>query len=452
MKLLSCALAALSAALLLAAPLAHAGAVSGDACVANSASSLAALARGDFADAGAHFNAALGKQLDAAKLKQAWAQLQASAGAYGGHAASARQMLQGEPAVVTPITFAEMPLDLVTSCDARGSIAHYRFLPASMVKSVEPVKAHVEADGVRVSPLDVPTPVGPLRGVLAVPAGQGPFPAVLLLAGSGPHDMDESIGPNKPLRDIAEGLARAGIASLRYDKRTLTYGAQMAGTTFTIDEEVTDDALTAAKLLARQPYVNARRVFVIGHSLGALMAPRLGQRDPQLAGLVLLAVPARRIFDVIEQQVRDQSAKEGLSAAAIEQDVQVGVKERKLLAAVGPGQPAPQGTFKGLPQAYWLSWSRVDPVAEAKDLSMPMLILQGGGDFQVSPTLDFARWKQALAGRPHTAFHLYPGLSHLFMPVGKTGTVADYQAPGHVDAQVIGDIIAWIKTQPPARH
>jgi uncharacterized protein len=452
MKLLSCALAALSAAMFLGAPFAHAGDVSGEACVANSAASLDALVRGDFAVAGAHFDAALGKQLDAARLRQAWTQVQAIAGAYGGHAAPARQMLQGEPAVVTPITFAKMPLDLVTVCDAQGLIAHYRFLPASMVMSAEPVKAHVEASGVRVSPLDVPTPIGPLHGILAVPAGPGPFPAVVLIAGSGPHDMDESIGPNKPLRDIADGLARAGIASLRFDKRTLTYGAQMAGKPLTIDEEVTDDALTAARLLARQPYINARRVFMIGHSLGALMAPRIGQRDPQLAGLVLLAAPARRIFEVIEQQVRDQSAKAGLSAAAIEQDVQVGVKERRLLAAVGPGQPAPQGTFKGLPQAYWLSWSRVDPVAEAKALSMPMLILQGESDFQVSPTLDFARWKHVLGGRPHVAFHLYTGLGHLFMPAGLTGTVADYQVPGHVDAQVIGDIVAWIKMQPPARH
>jgi len=84
----------------------------------------------------------------------------------------------------------------------------------------------------------------------------------------------------------------------------------------------------------------------------------------------------------------------------------------------------------------------------AKKSSMPMLILQGGGDFQVSPTLDFARWQQALAGRPQTDFHLYPGLSHLFMPAGKTETVADYQTPAHVDAKVIADIAAWVKARP----
>ncbi|WP_426702525.1 alpha/beta fold hydrolase [Rhodanobacter sp. Col0626] len=448
MKLLSCKLAALSAALLLAATPAHAG----DVCVENSATSLDALTRGDFADARAHFNATLGKQLDAAKLKQAWAQLQASAGAYGGHAASVRQLLQGEPAVVTPITFAKMSLDLVTSCDAQGPISHYRFLPASMVKSIEPVKAHVEADGVRVSPLDVPTPIGPLHGALTLPKGQGPFPAVVLVAGSGAHDMDETLGPNKPFRDIANALASDGIASLRYDKRTFDYMHWSGKGDPVIDAEVTDDAVAAARLLAKQAEVDSRRVFVLGHSLGAMMAPRIGRRDSQLAGLVLMAAPARRILDVMEQQARYLSAKEGLSDAATEQAAQSYVKERKLLAAIGLGQPAPLGEFDNAPQTYWLSWSRVDPVADAKSLAMPMLILQGGGDFQISPMLDFARWKQLLVGRPQTAFHLYPGLSHLFMPAGKTGTVADYQAPGHVDAHVIGDIVAWIKMQPPAHH
>jgi alpha-beta hydrolase superfamily lysophospholipase len=104
--------------------------------------------------------------------------------------------------------------------------------------------------------------------------------------------------------------------------------------------------------------------------------------------------------------------------------------------------------FGNAPQGYWLSLHDYRQVDVAKGLAMPMLILQGGADFQVSPALDFAHWKQALAGRPQTAFHLYPGLSHLFMPAGKTGTVADYAAPGHVDARVIGDIAAWIEAQP----
>lgn len=450
--------AALAAGMLLATPFAHAATgAPAEVCAARSATLLDALVHADYAAAGRDFGPELAGKLDAGKLKQAWAALQGQAGAYVSSTPAQKLYVNDQPVFVTRLDLAKAPLDMVIICDAQDRIVALHFAPPTKVAvmtqktAAHGVQAHVEADGVRVSPLDVPTPVGPLRGALTLPAGRGPFPAVVLVAGSGAHDMDETVGPNKPFRDIADGLARAGIASLRYDKRTYDYPKAWSGKSApAIDAEVTDDAVAAAHLLARQNAVDPRQVFVLGHSLGAMMAPRIGERDPQLAGLVLMAAPARRIFDVMEQQAREQSAKAGQSPVAIAQAVQAYAAEQKLLAAVGPGQPAPQGEFGGAPQSYWLSWSRVDPVAVAKKLSMPMLILQGGSDFQISPTQDFARWKQQLADRPHTAFQLYPGLSHLFMPAGKSGTLADYTAPAHVDTQVVGDIATWIKAQAPA--
>lgn len=459
MKVLSCLLTAMSAGLLLAAPLAHASEPANTLCVTRSAASVDALAKGDYEAARAHFSPAAVKNLDATELKRAWMGLESSAGDYRMHAAATPQTVDGQSMLVTPITFAKTQYDLLTMCDAQGRIFVYQFKSASLIKLVlsgkpaQPVKAHVEADGVRVEPMSVISPLGPLKGVLTLPSGKGPFPAAVLLAGSGAADFDETIGPNKPLRDIADGLARAGIASLRYDKRSFDYPRNWgAKGGYVIDAEVTDDAVSAAHALSKVELVDPHRVFVLGHSLGGQMAPRIGGRDPQLAGLVLMAAPARRILETLKQQGRDQTLKAGGSRVAAEQVVQAYEKERQLLAAVGRGQPAPKGSFAYAPQAYWLSWSRVDPLAEAKTLSMPMLILQGGSDFQVSPTLDFARWKQELGGQSRMRFHLYPGLSHLFMPAGKTGTVADYQAKAQVDTRVIGDIAAWIKTQPPARH
>ncbi len=417
-----------------------------DACRTHGQAALVAWTQGHYDQVGKDFSPVIAGKLTPDMLRQVWGQLQAQAGSFKSLGALAPQSLGGQEALVARMEFSGTPLAAVIHCDAQDRIDGFRVVPAASVQAAtaapEPAIASAASRA-----LPVPSPLGPLPGTLTLPEGKGPFPAVLLVAGSGPHDRDETIDPNKPFRDLAAGLAKAGVATLRYDKRTYAHAAQIDTQAFTVDDEVTDDALAAARLLAQQPGIDPRRVFVLGHSLGAMLAPRIGQRDPQLAGLILLAAPARPLLDVSAQQVREQGQRGHETAAQIAAGEQAIAAERKLLATADPRHP-PAGSFGGLPQRYWLSLHEVHPVEAAKALPMPLLILQGGSDFQISPTLDFARWQQALAGRPHTDFHLYPGLSHLFMPAGKTGTVADYQAPAHVDAQVIGDIAAWVKAQP----
>lgn len=421
------------------------------ACGTHTAALADALGHGDFAKAGADFTPELAGKLDAKALGHVWATLQTQSGAYRDHEAP----LVRANVMSTDLVFAKGTQVMLTRCDSQDRIETVRIMSKAMAGLLShavkphPEEPHALAGGGRVLRLDVPSPAGPLFGALTLPAGEGPFPAVVLVSGSGDNDRDELIGPNRPFRDIAEGLARLGIASLRYDKRNFDYNQTWGDKTGrVIDSEVTDDAVTAARLLAKQPHVDAHRVFVVGHSLGAMMAPRIGRRDPQLAGLVLMAGPARHILDALEQQAREQSIRAGLSAEDVRKSVQAVTDEKALLAKVGPGQDAPAGNFSNAPQTYWLSWQRVDPLADARALSMPMLFLQGASDFQVSPTLDFGRWKEALGQRDNTAFHLYPGLSHLFMPAGKTGTIADYTAPATVDPKVITDLATWIKAQP----
>lgn len=432
-------IAALAAGL---APVSHAAAMPAGACAANATASLEALARGDYAAAGVHFGPRLADEIDAARLKQVWAQIQGAAGAYQKHEA-ARQAPGNASAVAVPIVFAKAPLTLVAHCDGRDAIVSYRFVPASAVEQTldsqpaQVVTAHVEADGVRVQPMAVASPSGPLKGVLTLPAGKGPFPAVVMVAGSGAHDFDETVGPNKPFRDIAEGLARAGVASLRYDKRPYDYSDWSEKSGYTVDSEVTDDAVTAARALAGLAAVDPHRVYVLGHSLGAVMAPRIGQRDPQLAGLILMAAPTRTVLDVLAQQFHDQEPQK-----VARREIEAIRDEQKLLAHARPGQP-PRGTFMHQPQSYWLSLNDYHQVDVARSLAMPMLFLQGDADFQVSPTLDFASWKRDMAGKPDASFHLYPGLGHLFMPADQTG--GDYSKPSHVDPRVIHDIAAWIR-------
>jgi len=418
------------------------------ACRTRGQAALEAWTQGRYDQMGKDFAPVMAAKLTPGALRQVWTQLQVRAGAFRKLGELESRTVAGHDVLLAPMDFADASLAAVIACDAQDRIDGFRVVPSGapppQATSPEPaVPGTVSRD------LPVPSPLGSLPGTLTLPVGKGPFPAVLLLAGSGAHDRDETIGSNKPLRDIAIGLAKAGIASLRYDKRTYAYAPQMVGKSITIDDEVTDDALSAAHLLGTQPQIDPHRLFVLGHSLGAMMAPRIGKRDPQLAGLILMAAPARRIMDVIEQQVRQQLEKRGLSAAVVARAVRHVEAERRFLAQATPGQPAPKGKYGGMPQAYWLSWYRVDPAATAAALPVPMLILQGGSDFQVSPVDDFGRWKQVLAGKSGVAFHLYPGLSHLFMPAGKTGTIKDYQVPAHVAPQVIHDVAAWIEAQPP---
>ncbi len=123
-----------------------------------------------------------------------------------------------------------------------------------------------------------------LPGTMSIPRGDGPFAAVLLVHGSGPQDRDETIPPNKPFRDLAWGLASQGIAVLRYEKRTKAYAAQLGSVrdTITVKEEVLDDALEAVALLRERPEIDAQQIFVLGHSLGGYLAPRIGEADPQI--------------------------------------------------------------------------------------------------------------------------------------------------------------------------
>lgn len=421
------------------------------ACAAHAAASLDALARGEYAAAGKQFSARTAKAVPPAKLQQVWKQLQQALGPYRSHGSLQPRVVKGRSVLlVAPVAFAEGSLDFVAACDASNRITTFALLRPSAIAQPAPVEAHTAPDDVRVEPLAVPSPDGPLRGALTLPAGNGPFPAVVLVSGSGPNDMDESIGANKPLRDIANGLAEAGIASLRYDKRTFDYSSETAADPdFTIDDEVTDDALSALRLLSRQRQIDARRLFVLGHSLGAMLAPRIAERAPHLAGVVMLAAPARPLLAVSAEQVRETGAKQGWPHKRIVASERAIAAERALLADADPKDP-PHGSFDDIPQSYWISLHDYHQVEVAQSLWLPMLILQGGSDFQVSPKHDFDRWKQALAGRRNVTFHLYPGLSHLFMP-GPSRSEADYTKPAHVDPKVISDIAKWIEAQPPAK-
>jgi hypothetical protein len=274
-----------------------------------------------------------------------------------------------------------------------------------------------------------------LPGTLTVPIGQGPFPAIVLVHGSGPNDRDEAVGGTKVFKDLAEGLASRGVVVLRYEKRTRQYSAAMAGlASFTVEDEAVEDAVKGAALLRAQPEVNPKRVFVLGHSLGGYLAPRIAEEDGKLAGLIILAGAARPMEDAVV----DQAEYLGVSADNLKTVKAVAAKIKTLEPGDEDSPP-----IMGAPVAYWLDLKGYDPAALAKKLALPMLILQGDRDFQVTMK-DFALWKAAVGANKAVTMRSYPALNHLFVAGEGKSTEAEYRKPGHVAPEVIDDIAKFV--------
>ena len=281
-----------------------------------------------------------------------------------------------------------------------------------------------------------------LSGTLTVPVGKRAVPGVVLVHGPGPHDRDEEIYSNRIFRDLAEGLSSRGIAVLRYDKRTLTYGNKMGDMAFTLDQETVEDAVRAIGVLRQQPEVAGNRVYVLGHSLGGYAAPRIAARNGKLAGIIFFAANARPIEDVALDQNDYLAHLQGDPSPEIQQRLDALKAEVGRVKNLQPGTPPPQ-LLLGLPGVYLMDLKNYNPAAQAKQLNIPMLFLLGGRDFQIT-SKDFALWKAALAGRDNVQFKEYPALNNIFVAgEGKPGP-SDYLKQGNVDPAVINDIATFI--------
>ncbi|NOZ77695.1 MAG: DUF3887 domain-containing protein [Acidobacteria bacterium] len=397
----------------------------------------------------AEFDARMRTALPAAKLSQVWDQIQDQAGKFEAIGTVRHVQAGAYDIILVGCTFARAQLDAKIVYDRKGRVAGFFFLPA---QPVAPARKETPPSGVRERAVTVGHAPWTLPATLSLPKGPGPFPAVVLVAGSGPQDRDETIGPNKIFRDLAWGLASKGIAVLRYEKRTKRYPVACAKLhDFTLKEETIDDARAAVDLLSRTPQIDHRRVFVLGHSLGGMAAPRIAAGDPHVAGLIIMAGNVRPLEDLMVSQVLYLARLDGKLSAQEKRQI---AAVRALRAKVEGPALAANDTVDVLgsrtPGSYWLDLRGYHPDTVAATLHIPMLILQGGRDYQVTRA-DFRLWKRALEGHTNVTFKLYPSLDHLFIPGRGPSSPAEYMKPGHVDPRVITDIAAWIRTQP-GRH
>ena len=292
----------------------------------------------------------------------------------------------------------------------------------------------------------------PLKGCLTLPTDvSNPVPAVVFVHGSGSSNMDEKVGKLTPFRDLAHGLAAHGIASVRYDKRTFAHAFKLLrdkSLTVTVKEETIEDAILATELLRGDPRIDPANIFIIGHSMGAMLAPRIDKEGGNYRGLILLAGTPRRLEEVMVEQNNEVLAEmKGLARRLVE-------KQIKKLNGTFDGlyemsdEDAKKKKLGGGVTLYYFKEMGEPPVESyLKNLKKPILVMQGEKDFQVKADTDFRLYKELLADHPNASFILYENLNHAFVP-SVYGSISkakqEYGVEQHIGENVIADIARWI--------
>lgn len=432
------------------------------------------LKTGQFDKVEAQFNEKLAAANKPGTLAQAWASLTKAVGAFQSIATVHAGKVQNLDVAIFTCKFEKSLVDIEIVYNADGKIAGLHFGPHQEPQPVWSAPSYAQPSSFSEQPLNLVNGTFEMPGTLTMPNGNGPFAVVVLLQDSGPHDEDETIGPNKPLRDLAWGLASHGIAVYRYTKRTAKYGEKSNAdpAKLTVDDEVISDAKAAVALVAKQPKIDSSRIYILGAGFGGFVAPRIASDDPQVAGIVMMAAntqPLEKLLVAEVQYIAKEDADQAAAAAADKPSLagrtaadaapkatpQPSAEDEKAVAlaedsekqienpALKPGDSV-QVLGSKMDAAYWLDLRNYNPVQTAERLRIPVLILQGGRDFMVTTQADFSVWQSALAHRRNVSLKGYPDLNHLFMFGTGPSMPAEYSKPGHVDEQVITDVSAWI--------
>jgi dienelactone hydrolase len=360
----------------------------------------------------------------------------------------------GGTLVKIPVGFQRAEMTVVVSVDDTGWLTGIQLASAEAARPAEPWRPPGYADPQTFEEHDVTIGTGPLAvpGTLSLPRRPGPHPALVLLAGSGPLDRDSTIGRNKPFKDVAWGLADRGVAVLRFDKVTYACRDALAEIAdFTLADEYVHHALAAVRLLREHPAVDPARVFVAGHSEGGTAAPRVAAAEPAVAGLIILAGGAQPLHWAAVRQFRYLAAQDPRTTAAQQSIIETVIEQARLVDSPGLSPATPAGDLPfGVPASYWLDLRGYDPPATAATLHRPILILQGGRDYQSTVTDDLTRWEAALADRTDVTIRVYEADNHLFFPGTGPSTPAEYEPVQHVDPAVIADIATWLNPNGPA--
>ena len=401
------------------------------------------LTDGDFAGVLQDSTADLQSKITVEQLSEAWQRTVAGLGDFseikGTGVESKKGMIVTETTLVfndSKIAGAQNGLLLTLSYDAEGKIGGLWIKPVALNKEL------VLEDNEVYQETSFAVGEYGLTGILAIPKAADNPPIVIMVQGSGSTDYDETVGVNKPFKQLADALAKKGIMTIRYNKR-FYQNNELVNEQNTIKEEFLDDVYWLIDYAEDNFEGN---IYILGHSLGAMAAPKIAAEKPAVDGIICLAGTPRGLEEVIyDQNMRVIAEGSYTDEQKAEMTVlaENGLKEVQALKVNNGSAPL------GIPAAYWLSLRGLKTAENAAALEIPILIMQGGKDFQVSAEVDYQAWQKVLAEKDNVTYKLYDDLNHLFMPsvLGGKLDISEYDTPGKIPDTVGMDIVNWLKNE-----
>ena len=290
----------------------------------------------------------------------------------------------------------------------------------------------------------------PLKGILTLPEDrQTQVPAVVFVHGSGSSNMDEKVGKLTPFKDLAEGLAQLGIASVRYDKRSFAHPFKiLREKIITVKEETIEDAIRATELLKRDSRIDKDNIFIAGHSMGGMLAPRIDAEGGNYKGLILMAGSPRRLEEImLDQNEAVMRSGKGLLQWFVNKQVAKISAMFEGMYELSDEEAKKKKVGNGTTLYYFKEMGEHQSSNYLVKLEKPILIMQGEKDFQATLENDFAAYKELLEDKKNVTFKVYENLNHLFVPSvygNIMKAMKEYKVEQHIGKNVIKDLADWI--------
>ena len=394
-----------------------------------------------FEEATDYFAPIVYNQLPASRLKDIWIQINNQVGSFEKLVRNRTETMKNWNVVYLTCKFEKSLLDLKLVFSEEDKITGIFFVPSKPEVEYQ-LPPYAIKNNYEENPLKVISGSYELPGTLTIPKNKDSFPLIVFVHGSGPNDRDETIGPNKMFKDLSTGLASMGIATLRYDKRTFVY--READDFITPEPETIEDAQAAILLGGQVPGVS--EVLILGHSLGAYLLPIIATGQENLKGMIMMAGNARPLEDLILEQFTYLLSQNGMTPEEVQtfDDIKTRVSRVK-------SENLTEDTMRDLlplniPASYWMYLKNYEPVKTLKKLKIPVLVLQGERDYQVTMK-DFDIWEKGLSRKKNINFRSYEKLNHLFMEGKGKSNPQEYSIPSHAAHYVIEDIVNWVEEQ-----